>query len=122
MNPVEVRTKLRGHFLFSFSVPCRKHNADSITAMQYPTKYLRRNLLPQDRVNINGGQIGNIFNEQLSIRRMPSSGMLRNVALVRINVSKESSAHIMRVTNILRSVNRLLVTANVAPSSPILLP
>jgi hypothetical protein len=44
-----------------------------------------------------------------STRRMASSGMLRSVALVRTDVSEELS-----------SVRRLLVTANVLPSSPIL--
>jgi hypothetical protein len=39
---------------------------------------------------------------------MPSSGMLRRVALVRTDVPKE------------RSVRRLLVAASVVPSSPIL--
>jgi hypothetical protein len=67
---------------------------------------------------------------------MPSSGMLRRVALVRTDVSEEPSASIIRVTRFselgttlavtsnrhtfLRSVRRLLVTANVVPSSPIL--
>jgi hypothetical protein len=54
---------------------------------------------------------------------MASSGMLRRVALVRTDVSEELSASIIRVTRIgelLRSVRRLLVTANVVPSSPIL--
>jgi hypothetical protein len=46
--------------------------------------------------------------------RMASSGMLRRVALVRTDVSEELIASI-----ILRSVRRLLVTANV-PSSPTL--
>jgi hypothetical protein len=46
------------------------------------------------------------------------SGMLRRVALVRTNVSEELRASIIRV--FLRSVLRLLVTANVDPSSPIL--
>jgi hypothetical protein len=41
---------------------------------------------------------------------MPSSGMLRRVALVRTDDSEERSASIIRV----------LVTANVVPSSPIL--
>jgi hypothetical protein len=69
---------------------------------------------------------------------MASSGMLRRVALVKTNVSKELSASIIRVTRIgelgttlavtskrrmlvfLRSVRRLLVTASVVPSSAIL--
>jgi hypothetical protein len=46
---------------------------------------------------------------------MPSSGMLRHVALVRTDVSKELSASIIRVTRISE-----LVTANVVPNSPIL--
>jgi hypothetical protein len=69
---------------------------------------------------------------------MASSGMLRRVALVRSDVSEELSTSIIRVTRIgeqgktiavsnkrlivfLRSVCRMLVTANVVPSSPILL-
>jgi hypothetical protein len=56
--------------------------------------------------------------------------MLRRVALVRTEVSEELSASFIRVTrigelgktlavtNILRSVRRLLVTASVVPSSP----
>jgi hypothetical protein len=67
---------------------------------------------------------------------MPSSGMLRRVALVRTDVSEEHNASIIRVTRIgelgttlpvtsrllvfPRSVRRLLVTANVVPTSPIL--
>jgi hypothetical protein len=61
---------------------------------------------------------------------MWSSGMLSRLALVRTDVSEELSASIIRVTRIcelgttlavfLRSVRRLLVTANVVPSSPIL--
>jgi hypothetical protein len=59
--------------------------------------------------------------------------MLRRVALGRADVSKEPSASITRVTRIdelgtlavlvlvfLRSVSRLLVTASIVPSSPIL--
>jgi hypothetical protein len=51
--------------------------------------------------------------------------MLRHVALVRTDVLEELSASIIRVTRIgelvfLCSVRQLLVTVNVAPSSPIL--
>jgi hypothetical protein len=71
---------------------------------------------------------------------MVSSGMLRRVALLRTGVSEELNASFIRVTTIgeqgttlavtsnrlmlrsvvLRSVHRLLVTASVVPSSPIL--
>jgi hypothetical protein len=53
---------------------------------------------------------------------MPSSGMLRRVALVRTDVSEEFSASFNRVLVLafLRCVRRLLVTASVDPSSPIL--
>jgi hypothetical protein len=66
---------------------------------------------------------------------MPSSGMLRRVALVRTDVSEEHSASIIGVTKIdelgttlfvtsnrraHRSVRRLLVTASFVSSSPIL--
>jgi hypothetical protein len=54
--------------------------------------------------------------------------MLRRVAHVRTDISEEPSASIIRVTRIgelettlaVTSVRRLLVTANVVPSSPIL--
>jgi hypothetical protein len=58
---------------------------------------------------------------------MAYSGMLRRVALVRSDVSEELSASFIRVTTICElgttltlSVRQLLVTANVVPSSPIL--
>jgi hypothetical protein len=59
---------------------------------------------------------------------MASSDVLRRVALVRINVSRELSASIIRVTIngeirtsvFLRSVCRLVVTANYVPSTLIL--
>jgi hypothetical protein len=44
--------------------------------------------------------------------------MLRRVALVRTDISEERTASIIRVTIFFRSVLRLLVTANVVPSSP----
>jgi hypothetical protein len=61
--------------------------------------------------------------------RMASSVMLRRVALVRTDVSEELSASIIRLTIIgelgttlavTSIVRRLIVTANVVPSSPIL--
>jgi hypothetical protein len=55
---------------------------------------------------------------------MASSGMLRCVALVRTNVPEELSASIIRMIRIgelgTTLVVALLVTANVVPSSPIL--
>jgi hypothetical protein len=60
---------------------------------------------------------------------LASSGMLRRVALVKTDVSEELSACLIRVTRIgelgttlifLRRVRRLLVTASVVSSSPIL--
>jgi hypothetical protein len=54
---------------------------------------------------------------------MATSEMLRRVALVRTDVSEELSATFIRVTRIgdLRTtLARLLVTASVFPSSPIL--
>jgi hypothetical protein len=57
---------------------------------------------------------------------MPSAGILRRVALVRTDVTEELNASVIRVTiigeigTVLRSVHRLLVIANVVPSSPIL--
>jgi hypothetical protein len=60
---------------------------------------------------------------------MASSGMLHRVALVRTDVSEELTSSFISVTRIgelgrlavfLRSVLRLLVTASVVPSSPIL--
>jgi hypothetical protein len=57
---------------------------------------------------------------------MASSGMLGRVALVRTDISEELSASFNRVTRIselgttLAVTNRLLVTANVITSSPIL--
>jgi hypothetical protein len=65
---------------------------------------------------------------------MPSSGMLRRVVLIRTEVSEERSASIIKVTRmrelgtklpvtsnrlVLRR-NTMYVTANVVPSSPIL--
>jgi hypothetical protein len=45
--------------------------------------------------------------------------MLRHVALVRTDVSEELSASFIRMT-ILGRVRRLLITASIVPSSPIL--
>jgi hypothetical protein len=55
---------------------------------------------------------------------MLSFGVLRCVALVRTSVSEEDITSIIRMTRrvqLLRSVVRLLVTANDVPSSPILI-
>jgi hypothetical protein len=52
--------------------------------------------------------------------RMASSGMLRRVDLVRTDVSGKLRASIIRLIVFLRSLRRLLVTANVVPSSPII--
>jgi hypothetical protein len=58
---------------------------------------------------------------------MWSSGILRRVALVRIDISEERSASIIRITRsgelgttlaVTSSVRQLLVTANAVPSSP----
>jgi hypothetical protein len=80
---------------------------------------------------------------EICTMKTPSSGMLRRVARVRTDVSEERIACIVSLTRIrekgtalaitserrilctmyivfLRSVRRLLVTANVVPSSPIL--
>jgi hypothetical protein len=48
--------------------------------------------------------------------------MLRRVGLVRTDISEELRASFIRVTDLvfLRSVRRLLVTAGVVPSSPII--
>jgi hypothetical protein len=54
---------------------------------------------------------------------MAFSGMLRRVALVRTDVSEELRASFIRVTRIGElgtTLGRLLVTASVFPSSPIL--
>jgi hypothetical protein len=51
--------------------------------------------------------------------RMASSGVLRRVALVRTDVSKEFSASFIRVTRI-GELGTTLVTVNIVPSSPIL--
>jgi hypothetical protein len=75
--------------------------------------------------NQNSSQL--VLNKDL-LRRMPSSGMLRHVVLVRTDVSEELSTSIIRVTRIgelgimlaITSVHRLLVTANIVLSSPIL--
>jgi hypothetical protein len=70
--------------------------------------------------------------KEIFCSRMASSGMLRPVALVRTEVSEKLSVSIIRVTRIgelgttwaqfvfFLSVRRLRVTANVVPSSPIL--
>jgi hypothetical protein len=51
---------------------------------------------------------------------MASSGMLRRVALVRTDVSEDRIASVIRVIWCFFVACRLLVTASVVPSSPIL--
>jgi hypothetical protein len=55
----------------------------------------------------------------LQLKRMPSSGILRRVALVRTDAPR-NVAPTQAAKKFLRSVRRLLVTANVVPSTPIL--
>jgi hypothetical protein len=52
---------------------------------------------------------------------MPSSGTLHRVALVRTDVLEERIISIISVTKfgLIRSLLRLLVTANIVPNSPI---
>jgi hypothetical protein len=52
--------------------------------------------------------------------KMPHSGMLRRVALVRADVSEEHIASIIRVKRIGEIGTLLLIAANAVPSSPIL--
>jgi hypothetical protein len=59
--------------------------------------------------------------ENKSLTRMLSFGMLRRVAFVRTDVSEKCNIFIIRVTITgVLGVRLLLVTANVVPSSPIL--
>jgi hypothetical protein len=63
------------------------------------------------------------WRETPTLLRMPPSEMSRRVALVRTDVSEECIASIIRVIRIGElgtRVFRLLVTANVVPTSPIL--
>jgi hypothetical protein len=83
--------------------------------------------------------VPSVFDQRTTrLRRMPSSGMLRRVALVRTDVTEELSASFISETRIgelgttlavtsngrtlvfLRSVLQLLVRASVVPSSPII--
>jgi hypothetical protein len=52
---------------------------------------------------------------------MPSSGALRHMAVVRTDVSEEGSASIISHIVFLCSMRQLLVTANIVPSSLILI-
>jgi hypothetical protein len=72
-----------------------------------------------------------MYHKQANIWRIPSTGTLRCVALVRTDVSEERSTSIIRVTRTVEpgtlaaTSNRhtmclLLVAANAVPSSPIL--
>jgi hypothetical protein len=55
-------------------------------------------------------QLDSTFQQHIS--RMPSSGMLRRVALVRTDVSEELSASFIRVTRIGELGTTLAVTSN----------
>jgi hypothetical protein len=69
-----------------------------------------------------------MYSELLTLPRMPSSGMLQCVALVRTSVLEEHISIIIRLAGIdklrsivfLHSVFLLLITASVVPNSPIL--
>jgi hypothetical protein len=58
------------------------------------------------------------YGEERLSWRMPPSGILRRVVLIRTDASEQHIAFIIGVTRI--GVLRLLVTANVVPNSPIL--
>jgi hypothetical protein len=60
------------------------------------------------------GKMVNIYNINKSNKKIPSSGMLRHVTLVRTDNSEEHTA------SIISSMRRFLVTANVVSSSLIL--
>jgi hypothetical protein len=58
------------------------------------------------------GLLGWILCERRACWRMPSSGMLRHVALVRTNVSEECNASIIKVTRICELGTSLAITSN----------
>jgi hypothetical protein len=95
----------------------------SVKNVRQDSRYLKPSFRPRNK-SINGQNLNGS-----ELWTLEPSGMLCRVVLVRTDVSEELSAPFIKVTRIgelaahfllLRSVRRLLVTASVVPSSPIL--
>jgi hypothetical protein len=99
------------------------HRIDQILVFPFPTSQETPRLNIAQGRNRTTALCGHTTKIKRFHQRMPSSEILRRVALVRTDVSEELSASIIRVTRICElgtSVRRLLVMANVVLSLPIL--